>query len=76
MILAMSTAAFTLVHVIILNTFVLVAQPFAKVPALKALAPTGSEPSFAVAERLVLVAFVALGVSAVRGFRPAAPLAA
>lgn len=59
-----------------LNTFVLVAQLFAKVPALKALAPNGSEPPFAVAQLLVLVAFVALGISAVRHFRPAAPLPA
>ena len=59
-----------------LNTFVLVAQLFAKVPALKALAPTGSEPPFAVAQLLVLVAFVALGILALRAFRPAPPLAA
>lgn len=55
-----------------LNTFVLVTQLFAKVPALKALAPNGSEPPFAVAQLLVLGAFVALGVSAIKRFRPAA----
>ncbi|HYL72293.1 MAG TPA: hypothetical protein VEY89_13415 [Candidatus Dormibacteraeota bacterium] len=59
-----------------LNTFVLVTQLFAKVPALKALAPNGSEPPFALAQLLVLGAFVALGISAVRRFRPAAPLPA
>ena len=59
-----------------LNTFVLVAQLFAKVPALKALAPNGSEPPFAVAQLLVLGAFVVLGVSAVKRFHPTAPLPA
>ena len=54
-----------------LNTLVLVAQLFAKVPALKALAPSGSEPPFALAQLLLLGAFVVLGVSAVRRFRPA-----
>ena len=48
------------------NIFVLVAQSFAKVPALKALAPTQSEPPFAVAQGVVLVLFVALTVLAVK----------
>lgn len=56
-----------------LNTFVLVAQLFQKVPALHALAPTGTEPPFAAAQGALLVAFVILGVLAVRGFRGAAP---
>lgn len=47
--------------------FVGVAQAFAKVPALKAAAPTQSEPPFAVAQGVVLLAFVAVGVLAVRG---------
>lgn len=42
-----------------LNVFVLVAQLFQKVPALHALAPTGSEPPFGIAEGLVLLAFIA-----------------
>lgn len=53
-----------------LNVFVLVAQLFLKVPALKALAPTGSEPPFAIAQGLTLLAFVAAGVLAWRRFRP------
>jgi K+-transporting ATPase A subunit len=53
-----------------LNVFVLVAQGFQKVPALKALAPTQSEPPFAVAQGLVLVCFGAATVLAVRRFRP------
>ncbi len=52
---------FTLVHVatlsLYLNSFVLVAQLFQKVPALHALAPTGSEPPFAAAQGVVLLAF-------------------
>ena len=51
-----------------LNVFVLVAQLFAKVPALKALAPTQAEPPFAVAQGLVLLAFLVLGFLAVRRF--------
>jgi hypothetical protein len=47
-----------------LNVFVLVAQSFAKVPALKALAPTQSEPPFLVAQLIVLAAFAALTVIA------------
>jgi uncharacterized membrane protein len=48
--------------------FVLVAQLFLKVPALQALAPTGSEPPFAIAEGLLLVVFVALTWLAARRF--------
>lgn len=43
------------------NVFVLVAQLFGKVPALKALAPTQTETPFKVAQLVVLVAFVAVG---------------
>ena len=52
--------------------FVGVAQLFAKVPALRALAPTQSEPPFAIAEGVVLVLFVALTVAAAIKFRPQA----
>src|SRR5262245_44931022 len=51
------------------NVFVLVAQLFDKVPALKALAPTQSEPPFAVAQLVVLLAFVAIGVVGTKRFR-------
>lgn len=50
--------------------FVAVAQAFAKIPALHALAPTQSEPPFAIAEGVVLVLFVLAGIAAVRGSRP------
>jgi hypothetical protein len=52
------------------DAFVAVAQAFMKIPVLHALAPTGSEPSFAVSQLVVLVLFAALGVAAVRAFRP------
>jgi hypothetical protein len=53
-----------------LNVFVLIAQSFMKLPFLKALAPTQSEPPFVVAQAVALLVFVALGVWAVRSFRP------
>jgi hypothetical protein len=52
--------------------FVGVAQLFAKVPALHALAPTQSEPPFAGAEGVVLVLFLGLTVAAAIKFRPGA----
>jgi len=54
------------------NVFVLVVQLFQKVPALKALAPTQSEPPFAAVQLVVLAAFVALTVMAAIRFKPAA----
>jgi hypothetical protein len=51
------------------NVFVLVFQSFLKVPSLKALAPTQSEPPFAIAQGTVLVLFVVLGTIAVKKFR-------
>jgi hypothetical protein len=53
-----------------LNVFVLVAQGFMKVPALHALAPTQSEPPFAIVQGIVLVIFIALGIAAAIKFRP------
>jgi hypothetical protein len=50
--------------------FVGVVQAFTKIPALKIVAPTQSEPPFAAAQGIVLVAFVVIGVLAVRAFRP------
>jgi hypothetical protein len=59
-----------------LNVFVLVVQMFLKIPPLTALAPTQSEPPFAVAQLLVLVIFIGLGVLAVRSFHPEARMPA
>jgi hypothetical protein len=54
------------------NVFVLIVQSFQRVPFLKALAPTQSEPPFAIAQLVALVGFVVLGYAAGRGFvRPA-----
>ncbi|MBL8582203.1 MAG: hypothetical protein JNL61_08260 [Rhizobiaceae bacterium] len=59
-----------------LNLFVLVVQLFLKVPALHAYAPTGSEPPFAVAQGLVLIACVLAGIIAYRRFRRSPPAGA
>jgi hypothetical protein len=53
-----------------LNVFVGVVQAFLKVPSLNALAPTQSSPPFIVAQGVVLLLFMGLGVAAVRAFRP------
>jgi hypothetical protein len=51
------------------NFFVLIAQLFEKVPPLKALAPTQSEPPFLVPQTCALVLFIILGIYSVKGFR-------
>jgi hypothetical protein len=53
-----------------LNVFVLVVQSFVKVSALNALAPTQSEPPFALTQAVVLVIFILIGLIAVVKFRP------
>jgi hypothetical protein len=53
-----------------LNVCVVV-QAFLKVPTLSALAPTQSAPPFIIAQGLVLLIFVGLGVAAVKSFHPA-----
>jgi len=53
------------------NVFVLIVQLFEKVPALRALAPTQSEPPFPVAQVVVMVLFVVPGIFAAKGFRNA-----
>ena len=52
-----------------LNVFVLIVQLFQKVPALKALAQTQSEPPFAVTQLVVLALFVLLTIIAAIRFR-------
>jgi hypothetical protein len=56
--------------------FVTVAQAFAKIPALKALAPTQSEPPFAIAQLTLTVIFVGIAIAAAIKFRPAPPVIA
>jgi len=53
-----------------LDAFVGVIQAFSKLTFLHALAPTQSEPPFLIAQVVVLVIFVALGIMAVRRFHP------
>jgi hypothetical protein len=52
-----------------LNVFVAVVQAFLKVPALKALARTQKEAPFLVAQVVVMVLFIVLGIFAVKNFR-------
>ena len=52
-----------------LNCFVGVVQSFLKIPALHAMAPTGTEPAFLVAQTIVLILFVVLGFFTTRRFR-------
>jgi len=51
-----------------LNCFVAVVQAFLKIPALHALAPTGSEPPFLVAQSVVLAVFIWLTYLAAKRF--------
>ena len=55
------------------NCFVLVVQSFEKVDALKALAPTQTEPPFAIAQLVVLGLFIYAGAKAARRFRGEGP---
>jgi hypothetical protein len=60
----------TAVFALYLNVFVGVVQTFQKVALFHALAPTQTEPPFAIAQGVVLIAFIALGVAAAKKFRP------
>jgi hypothetical protein len=53
-----------------LTVFVLVVQAFEKVPALRALAPTQSEPPFLVAQLVVMALFIVLTIFGVKKFYP------
>lgn len=53
-----------------LNVFVLVVQSFEKAPALRALAPTQSEPPFVATQLIVLAIFIVLSLLAGKKFRP------
>jgi hypothetical protein len=55
------------------NVFVLFAQLFAKVPALKAIAPTQSSPAFGVTQLVVLAAFIVLAIRSFKHFRGPSP---
>jgi hypothetical protein len=62
----------TAVFALYLNAFVGVVQTFQKVEFFRTLAPTQTEPPFALAQGLVLVVFIALGILAAKRFRPGA----
>jgi hypothetical protein len=66
----------TSVFALYLNVFVLVAQIFGKVPLFRELAPTQSEPPFLIAQTVVLILFVMLGIASLKRFRVEFPLAA
>ena len=53
-----------------LNVFVAIVQAFQKVPGLKAIAPTQSEPPFLISQLAVLVLFVVLAILATIRFTP------
>ena len=52
------------------NCFVLVVQSFQKIAFFHALAPTQKEPPFAIAQGVLLILFIGLGVAAFKKFRP------
>jgi hypothetical protein len=54
------------------DLLVAIVQAFDKVPALNALAPTQSEPPFAIAQGVGLIVMVVITIIALRRFRPAA----
>jgi hypothetical protein len=60
----------SVVLAVYLDAFVAVVQAFLKIPAVQELAPTQSEPPFAIAQGAVLVIFLVLGILAVRRFHP------
>ncbi len=60
----------TAVASLYLNVFVLVVQSFVKVSTLNALAPTQSEPPFAITQAVVLAIFILIALIAAVKFRP------
>jgi hypothetical protein len=52
------------------NVFVGIVQSFEKIPALKAMAPTQTEPPFKLTQLVVLALFIVLGVVAAIRFHP------
>ena len=52
------------------NVFVGIVQAFEKIPALKAIAPTQTEPPFKLTQLVALSLFVLLGIIAAIRFRP------
>ena len=65
------TYAITAMIALYFNVFVLIAQTFEHVPVFHALAPTGAETPFKVAQTLLLVLFAVLISAAAKKFRTA-----
>jgi hypothetical protein len=59
-----------------LDVFVALVQAFTKVPALRALAPTQTEPPFVITQLVAAALFLALAILAALKFRPAAAIRA
>jgi hypothetical protein len=53
------------------NVFILIVQAFEKIPGLHDLAPTQTETPFKIAQIVVLVTFLVLGIRAIGKFHPA-----
>ena len=62
------TYAITAMIALYFNVFVLIAQIFEHVPTFHALAPTGTETPFKVAQTLLLVLFIVLITKAAKNF--------
>jgi len=67
------TYVITAVLSLYFNVFVLIVQLFEKLPSLRAIAPTQSEPPFKIAQLLVLLIFLAFGYLGARNFRTDQP---
>jgi hypothetical protein len=63
------TYAITAMIALYFNVFVLIAQTFEHVPAFHALAPTGTETPFKIAQTLLLILFAVLITAAAKKFR-------
>ena len=59
----------TILLAVYFNVFVAVVQAFLKIRFLHALAPTGKEPPFLIAQLVTLALFVVIGVTAFRRYR-------
>jgi hypothetical protein len=59
----------TIVLIVYFNAFVAVTQAFLKIGFLHALAPTGKETPFLIAQVLTLALFVVIGVAAFKRYR-------
>jgi len=67
------TYVITAVIALYLNVFVLIVQLFRRVSALKALAPTQSEPPFQVAQLIALLLFAIVAIRAAMKFHAEPP---